>query len=329
MIRVHRTQRVPPAVKAALERRSGRGQETELEMARAYYALHKGRPKESFHFERYREFEVCSALDKIFKGKCAYCEAPYLAAGARNVEHFRPKGEVTEEPRHPGYWWLAARWSNLLASCESCNQRRKQVLFEIHMSLEHFEKLCSMSPATRSGKGNAFPLSNPAMRAMHERRSVSHEDALLINPNERDPRHHIEWVLDWDGGTPIWGASQILSAVRPIEKNGQPDPHGKASIALYGLNRSGLIRERMQHAFWLQRLSIPIVDVLGDMAGPKAPPKKLVERLKGYVSDLNATADDDRYYSGLARAYVSQFRVELVRMKFSLPDAYGAPLRTD
>lgn len=46
-----------------------------------------------------------------------------------DVEHFRPKSEIDEvdpatfrpvpgrAPTAPGYYWLAAAWSNLLPSC--------------------------------------------------------------------------------------------------------------------------------------------------------------------------------------------------------------------
>ncbi len=78
-------------------------------------------------------------------GKCGYCEALALATGVGDVEHFRPKGEVSELGDDPetwgrerrglanvegrktrrvserGYWWLAYTWENWLLACERCN----------------------------------------------------------------------------------------------------------------------------------------------------------------------------------------------------------------
>ena len=79
-----------------------------------------------------------------FYGKCAYCEAPIRDYQHGDVEHFRPKAGVTDENgqpvclfdeqgqvqigadgepvKHPGYYWLAYEWTNLLPTCVKCNQ---------------------------------------------------------------------------------------------------------------------------------------------------------------------------------------------------------------
>src|SRR4051812_22350680 len=75
-------------------------------------------------------------LDKLFGGKCAYCEVIIEASHPTEVEHYRPKGAVKDEEEevvtiqtpngaedHPGYWWLAYEWNNLLPSCIDCNRR--------------------------------------------------------------------------------------------------------------------------------------------------------------------------------------------------------------
>ena len=81
---------------------------------------------------------------RLFHGKCAYCEqkilnvAPDGRVGQLNqpgdIEHFRPKGRVTDingalvycksSPNHlhPGYYWLAYDPLNLLLACETCNR---------------------------------------------------------------------------------------------------------------------------------------------------------------------------------------------------------------
>jgi hypothetical protein len=46
-------------------------------------------------------------LFELFDNKCAYCESRVLHVSPGEVEHYRPKGRVTEDPDHPGYYWLA------------------------------------------------------------------------------------------------------------------------------------------------------------------------------------------------------------------------------
>src|SRR5215472_5170548 len=65
-----------------------------------------------------------------FDGRCAYCESPVTSTDFGDAEHYRPKGAVTGEDRkaveyggapHPGYYWLAYDWRNLLPACGQCN----------------------------------------------------------------------------------------------------------------------------------------------------------------------------------------------------------------
>ncbi|UCC40962.1 MAG: hypothetical protein JSV96_05885 [Candidatus Aminicenantes bacterium] len=76
--------------------------------------------------------------ENIFNGKCAYCESS-LGRQFPDAEHHRPKGGVNfrkngdklqvavcEDERkkkilHPGYFWLAYNWKNLVPSCKVCN----------------------------------------------------------------------------------------------------------------------------------------------------------------------------------------------------------------
>lgn len=92
---------------------------------------------------------------RVQRGKCAYCEASALATGVGDVDHFRPKGEVSElgddpatwgrerpwlanvkKPKYHqvsdrGYWWLAYNWENWLLACERCNRAWKGSLFPV------------------------------------------------------------------------------------------------------------------------------------------------------------------------------------------------------
>ena len=58
--------------------------------------------------------ETKQILHEYQHGKCCYCERRRDTNAEADIEHFRPKLEVTENSEHPGYWWLAYEWNNLL-----------------------------------------------------------------------------------------------------------------------------------------------------------------------------------------------------------------------
>jgi 5-methylcytosine-specific restriction endonuclease McrA len=78
-------------------------------------------------------------LDNVFHGKCAYCEAPISGSFFGEGEHYRPKGKVTivqagkkvavivGGTSHPGYFWLAYDWKNLVPACQECNNRKSDL----------------------------------------------------------------------------------------------------------------------------------------------------------------------------------------------------------
>lgn len=117
--------------------------------------------------------------EKWFNGKCAYCEERVATNQYGPIEHYRPKRAVKDERgasvtraengalrQHPGYFWLAYDWRNLLYSCTLCNGNQGQ------------------------GKGNKFPVSGD--------RSWAHDDdiaeePMLLHPVFDDPVKHIEF----------------------------------------------------------------------------------------------------------------------------------------
>lgn len=117
-----------------------------------------------FDSKVYGHTEVKQYLLAMQHGKCAFCESKIDHISYGDVEHFRPKAAVKQEPggslTRPGYYWLAYEWSNLLLSCQLCNQRHK---------------------------GNLFPLADPAARARSHRADLSRESAIFINPVDDDP----------------------------------------------------------------------------------------------------------------------------------------------
>ena len=313
MIEVQRPLPAPAAVLAELQdvRRCGR---TELEVARAYYTT-LPRPRAAFDFDAYGKYAVCLELDRVFWGKCAYCEASYQAASARNVDHYRPKGAVAEYPSHPGYWWLAAEWSNLLPSCLACNQRRRQVQFQPGMTLAQLEQALQVQPSVTYGKGESFPTVN-AKWVETEDGDLLIEDPLLIDPCTRNPAAHLEWSFDFDASQNIWEADPLIPFLQGRQTNaGSRDNYGETSIAIYGLNRAGLIKDRMDILRKMQLASVPIVDAVDDLSQvadqTSAVALKLIARLARYKTALQAYSRPSSPFSAMACAYIDAFEAVL------------------
>ena len=125
----------------------------------------------SKHFENlWSDSKVKEFLHISQYGKCCYCERKRDKKRETDVEHFRPKAEVKEAGKgHPGYWWLAYIWENLLISCKKCNQEYKK---------------------------SKFPLKDEEKRAYREDCDLGEEEPFLINPLEEDPELFIDYDLE-------------------------------------------------------------------------------------------------------------------------------------
>jgi uncharacterized protein (TIGR02646 family) len=149
-------------------------------------------------------------LLNFFHFKCAYCECP-LTRKSCDVEHFRPKGRVTEADNSPvtrlvgrkqeihlGYYWLAYEWGNLLPSCGDCNR-----------------------PGDGYGKWDRFPVRD--FRAFVPGEEMQ-EEPMLLNPWWQNPDAH--FVFEANGS--IGGVTD----------------EGKACVEMFRLYRDTLISER-------------------------------------------------------------------------------------
>lgn len=179
-------------------------------------------------FDKGEGFEINDVLYKrymrylltIFGGKCAYCETELTSNQPGDVEHFRPKGRVVDDRfkpvrinhpakgaiDHPGYFWLAYSWGNLLPSCIDCNRYRKHG---------------SVNPVG-VGKADRFPVEGVHAGTPED---VIKEIVLLIDPTKLDPCEHLDFSEDG-----------YVVAKSPI---------GQQTIDLFGLNdREGLVEQR-------------------------------------------------------------------------------------
>ncbi|GAA6163982.1 hypothetical protein NBRC116590_16860 [Pelagimonas sp. KU-00592-HH] len=188
--------------------------------------------KKSPSFTVYKNKGLRTELIKVFGTKCAYCESDFGAVTPSDVEHFRPKNEITsgEFELKPGYYWLAGDWTNLLLSCVDCNRAR-----------EH--KVANQPQTLVLGKTSQFPLADENVRVRHHESQIDLEapSQLLIDPCEDDPEEHLEFFPD---GT-----------VRARVRNGVASPRGEASIYVYALLRHELVIKRKAA---LDRLDIAV-----------------------------------------------------------------------
>ncbi len=190
--------------------------------------------KPSFNENLYKRKSIKNDLffskESPFYGKCAYCETNIVDFQRGDIEHFRPKAAVAneiDEPvflqdhqgkpsqdkngqpiSHPGYYWLAYDWQNLLPSCTVCNQ-------------------ATTVGDKKIGKHNRFPVIGKHAQAPNE---VDAERALLINPaspqDNDDPSKHL--AIDIATGLMI-----------PLSER------GRMCIEIFGLNlRDQLVEER-------------------------------------------------------------------------------------
>ncbi len=137
--------------------------------------------------KHYCHTKVQVALEKLFYGKCPYCEK-IVDDTEYDVDHYRPKGRVAEREDHPGYYWLAYTWENLYLICKFCNQRRKD--------RPHWDDPSSGGPA--QGKYDQFPVHDEAGRAMRPGDLLADEQPYLLDPCADDPSDYLRYSPDGD-----------------------------------------------------------------------------------------------------------------------------------
>jgi hypothetical protein len=185
-------------------------------------------------------------IENVFHDKCAYCEtreprAPYHA------EHFRPKGRVRfreqgkkrlqrgkavdetgQEVDHPGYFWLAYNWRNLLPSCNYCNSALgKNDQFPVSQSHAAVKRLAPTEASTlrqseirSQTQADVFYLQPEDLNKF--------ESPLLLYPYFDKPEEHL-----------VFGEFGIVAA-REDPNTGLPSVRGEHSIAVYNLDGDGL-----------------------------------------------------------------------------------------
>lgn len=296
-----------PQPPASLSARNRAGL-SELERARQHHADAQARAK-SFEFAVYKSAEVKDTLEKLFHGKCAYCETNFSVSAPSDVEHYRPKARVSEAPDHPGYWWIAMSWDNLLPSCIDCNRKRKQLYVPWDGTLASMSRRALASESL--GKLDSFPLAAGAARLQPESSRFDDEQALLLDPTRDQPEQFLAY--HFEGAEP-------LAVVVPVGDERQRE-RGAVSIQTYGLNRLALVQERTRLLRRLELLADAVVE-LAAVADELSRPD-VVDRLRGtgaataarrlrqlrdrLLDEMKSMAKPDAPYSAMAKAYLRTF----------------------
>jgi hypothetical protein len=192
--------------------------------------------------------------EHVFHDRCAYCEGPREFDRYRgDAEHYRPKGAVTwrdegtgekcsarctlpdgEEIDHPGYFWLAYDWRNLVPACPACNSGKGKV-DQFPVKLGHLLQLEAAAIAGEP-KGLLPELEIPkgCSRYFLDTATLdAREQPLLLNPlnpsGNGDPGQHLRYGI---GGCVVALDDSAM---------------GKCSIKVYRLDR-GNLRKRRQKA---------------------------------------------------------------------------------
>ncbi len=162
MISLDRPNETPRALR-------NRGKAETRQNCEAYIEDRAGYASGGVRFDFNNHIYGASQVREVLKGtqhnKCCYCEN---RTSPGRIDHFRPKGRVRQhkagEEIHPGYYWLAYEWDNLVLACEDCNNK----------------------------KSDYFPLKEPEQRARNHLDPISRESPLLLNPYvDPDPSLHI------------------------------------------------------------------------------------------------------------------------------------------
>lgn len=136
--------------------------------------------KEFIHANREKWSAVRDYLSGMSHGKCWYSEAKE-AVSRYQVDHFRPHGRAKQAAKQysDGYSWLAFDIENFRLAGMLCNT----------VNQEYSEESV--------GKGDWFPLADPACRASLQNRDTGKETPVLLDPADPDDPYKL-W-FDEDG----------------------------------------------------------------------------------------------------------------------------------
>ncbi|MCV3211109.1 hypothetical protein OHD62_31075 [Mesorhizobium sp. YC-39] len=286
-----------------------------------------------FEFSRYKENAVKLELERLFHGKCAYCESFYGGTQPVDIEHYRPKGEVEGVQGHPVYYWLAMDWNNLLPSCIDCNRRRQQKA--PNAEIGSVVKLLSSGEFDRTkkislGKSSTFPLETEVGRARGPADQLLAERRLLVDPTRDNPRDHLTFHVDRDNliglvfprtAAPAAQVAEGTASYPPADLVGLAaqagvSAMGLVSIQVYGLNRLSLVQARtkvLRDLEFILELSIGLTETIDEIEIETAREDALLAesqepQKKQLLDDIAFNARIKRRIEGFKRDTLAQLK---------------------
>lgn len=232
----------------------------------------------NYGFSAYKHKDVKRQLEGMFHGKCAYCESKYVKVHPVDIEHYRPKGGVVVDGdlMWPGYWWLAAKWTNLLPSCIDCNRRR-------------YHCVPDEDEGVARGKENLFPIYSEEDRAGIEEDSELSERPLLLNPCRHRPETYLSYENEAGRVTPL------------SHLTGERLKRAESSISVYGLDRGELNSARSDYQLRVIGQADHALNAfkkLKRLPTARARRQALADELRG----LQAMSTDDTEYAAVGRS---------------------------
>jgi uncharacterized protein (TIGR02646 family) len=246
----------------------------------------------NYKFRVYSHDSVKEALERLFRGKCAYCESRYAGTQPMDVEHWRPKGGVLEDDGTAldrGYYWLASEWENLLPSCIDCNRERRQRLADLGMQIRSV------------GKAGRFPIA-PGSRRATKPGEEKDEKPLLLHPAFDRCEDHFEYT----GEALIRAKTHDNPAPEKAEK----------SIEVYALNRSGLVEERRLVLMILKQRMATIDRLATLLIRDDLHPilrRLIADLITHEITELRRFGEPARPFSAMARQFIDAYVAELRR----------------
>ena len=226
-------------------------------------------------------------FERIFGEKCWYTECKNPGADD-DIDHFRPKGRLAEDPEHEGYWWEALNWRNFRLSSHRANRLRKNPI-----------------SGKTQGKGDHFPILLEQDRCRRPEDDIYREKPTLLDPT--DPADPPLLTFDPDGRvalSPLYEGD--AEAARRIEDS---------RIYLH-LDWPAFTEDRQRLYTAVYR---KVLD--GDRANEKlsSGDHAAKDSLKATARDLIRLAGDLEPYSRAVQAYILRFRDRDWLKRFVLP----------
>lgn len=217
-----------------------------------------------------------AAFESYSHGKCWYVECKNPGTDD-DIDHFRPKLGVKEDPTHPGYFWFAFDWTNLRLSCHRANRPR-----------------VNPDGAGTGGKAGHFPLVIPSAREFNPANGKGQEVPALLDPT--NPLDVAMLTFQQNGEVDL-----------SPEFKGQAMPEAKlaASRLILHLDWPAFRDARVVLYNKIQRtVDRGVREAPGDFSGNAAPTEAFYDAIR----DLKNAMKVEEEYSAAARVYVESFK---------------------